>query len=251
VPHHLTQRGNDRRFILDRDADRATYLSTLQENVELYRVSMIGYCLMSNHVHLIVVPSTADGLAQALKQTHGRYATYWNTVHRASGHVWQGRYYSCPLDEPHLWEALRYTELNPLRAGLVSKPESWSWSSAASHCGTKPADAWLSMERWRAHWNASSWQEYLAAGEMESQLAVIRQRTHLFRQSERPVCPRNSKEPRFLGSNLPGVECHTLFPMRQHGGFPPGWRGGKMEGSDARRCLTLLCWYVFFGRPTF
>jgi REP element-mobilizing transposase RayT len=124
VPHHLTQRGNDRRFILDCDADRATYLSLLRENIEFYRVSVMGYCLMSNHVHLIVVPRTADGLAQALKQTHGRYASYWNTVHRASGHVWQGRYYSCPLDEPHLWEALRYTELNPLRARLVATPES-------------------------------------------------------------------------------------------------------------------------------
>jgi putative transposase len=143
VPHHLTQRGNDRRLILDWDADRATYLSLLRENIELYGVSVMGYCLMSNHVHLIVVPSTGDGLAQALRQTHGRYASYWNTVHRASGHVWQGRYYSCPLDEPHLWEALRYTELNPLRARLVAKPESWSWSSAASHCGTKAAEEWL------------------------------------------------------------------------------------------------------------
>ena len=89
-----------------------------------------------------------------------------------------GRYYSCPLDEPHLWEALRYTELNRLRAGLVAKPEYWPWSSAASHCGTKAADEWLSLERWLASWTASSWREYLAAGEMESQLAGLRQRTH-------------------------------------------------------------------------
>jgi len=102
APHHLTQRGNGRRFILDCDADRATYLSLLRENIQLYRVSLIGYCLMSNHVHLVVVPRTADGLAQALKQTHGRYACYWPAVHQSSGHVWQGRYYSCPLDEPHL-----------------------------------------------------------------------------------------------------------------------------------------------------
>jgi putative transposase len=67
VPHHLTQRGNDRRFILDCEADRATYLSLLRENIDLYGLSVMGYCLMSNHVHLIVVPSTADGLAQALK----------------------------------------------------------------------------------------------------------------------------------------------------------------------------------------
>ena len=113
-------------------ADRTTYLSSLRENIELYGVSVVGYCLMSNHVHLIVVPSTADGLSQALKQAHGRYATYWNTVHRSSGHVWQGRYYSCPLDEPHLWEALRYTELNPLRAR-------WSRSRSAGLGRALPA----------------------------------------------------------------------------------------------------------------
>jgi REP element-mobilizing transposase RayT len=113
VPHHLTQRGNGRRFVLDCDADRSVYLKLLRENLVLYKVSLIGYCLMSNHIHLIAVPHTADGLAQALKQTHGRYASYWNAAHQSSGHVWQGRYYSCPLDEPHLWEALRYTELNP------------------------------------------------------------------------------------------------------------------------------------------
>ena len=100
VPHHLTQRGNDRRFILDCDSDRATYLSLLRENIDLYGLSVMGYCLMSNHVHLIVVPSTADGLAQALKQTHGRYASYWNTVHFVRGTSptaeagWRSRYFS-------------------------------------------------------------------------------------------------------------------------------------------------------------
>src|SRR3984957_7738106 len=164
VPHHLTQRGNDRRFILDCDSDRATYLSLLRENIDLYVLSVMGYCLMSNHVHLIVVPSTADGLAQALKQTHGRYASYWNAVHRASGHVWQGRYYSCPLDEPHLWEALRYTELNPVRASLVARAECWDSSSAAIHCGANPPETWLAMNLWRARWSAASWQAYLDEG---------------------------------------------------------------------------------------
>jgi putative transposase len=178
VPHHLTQRGNNRRFILDCDTDRAVYLNLLRENVAFYKVSLIGYCLMSNHLHLIAVPRTADGLAQALKGTHGRYASYWNAVHQSSGHVWQGRYYSCPLDQPHLWEALRYTELNPLRAGLVLEAESWPWSSAAIHCGAKAADDSLALEMWRSRWTAEAWRKYLAAGEMESRFAVIRQRTH-------------------------------------------------------------------------
>ena len=88
-------------------------------------MGLIGYCLMSNHVHLVVTPHDADGLALALRHTHGRYAIYWNAVHQSSGHAWQGRYYSCPLDRVHLWEALRYTELNPVRAGLTSEAEAW------------------------------------------------------------------------------------------------------------------------------
>jgi putative transposase len=133
---------------------------------------------MSNHVHLIAVPRKADGLAQALKQTHGRYACYWNAAHQSSGHVWQGRYYSCPLDQTHLWEALRYTELNLLRARLVSEAELWHWSSAASHCGARADDESLTLEMWRSHWTVTAWREYLGAGAMESRLAVIRQRTH-------------------------------------------------------------------------
>jgi putative transposase len=178
VPHHLTQRGNARRFVLDCDADRSVYLQLLWENVALHKVSVIGYCLMSNHVHLVAVPHTEDGLAHALKHAHGRYASYWNAAHRSCGHVWQGRYYSCPLDEPHLWEALRYTELNPLRAGLTTDAMSWPWSSAATHCGLQPADDSLALELWQSHWSPPQWRDYLAAGESESRLAVIRQRTH-------------------------------------------------------------------------
>lgn len=122
VPHHVTQRGNARQYLLVCDADRRVYLNLLREDMESCKVSLIGYCLMSNHVHLLVVPMEVEGLARTLKRTHGRYASYWNAVHNSSGHVWQGRYYSCPLDETHLWEALRYTELNPVRAGMASNP---------------------------------------------------------------------------------------------------------------------------------
>ena len=157
VPHHVTQRGNGRHFILDCDADRTVYLQLLRENLSLYGVELIGYCLMSNHVHLIAIPRKTDGLAQALKQTHGRYASYWNVSHQSSGHVWQGRYYSCPLDEAHLWEALRSTELNPLRAQLVAAPDLWRWSSAAIHCGARTDDEYLALEIWRNRWTAQAW----------------------------------------------------------------------------------------------
>jgi putative transposase len=178
VPHHVTQRGNARRFLLEYDADRKVYLDLLREDCETCKVSLIGYCLMSNHVHLVVVPTKAEGLARALRRTHGRYASYWNAAHRSSGHVWQGRYYSCPLDQTHFWEALRYTELNPVRAGLAVDPESWPWSSAGVHCGVKPADGLLTLPLWQRHWPDGTWREYLRAGERDCDLLAIRRSTY-------------------------------------------------------------------------
>ncbi|HEY2392330.1 MAG TPA: transposase [Candidatus Angelobacter sp.] len=99
VPHHVTQRGNARQSILTSDGDRMVYLELLRNAVQFNSVSLLGYCLMSNHVHRVMVPHQADSLANALKQTHGRYATYWNASQGKSGHVWQGRFYSCPLDQ--------------------------------------------------------------------------------------------------------------------------------------------------------
>src|SRR6185437_4789821 len=117
VPHHVPQRGNRREYILSSDAERMVYLDLLRQAVQLYPLSLIGYCLMSNHVHLIVIPHEADALALAFKRAHGQYASYWNASHASSGHAWQGRFYSCPLDPVHLWEALRYAELNPRGVG--------------------------------------------------------------------------------------------------------------------------------------
>ena len=115
IPHHITQRGNARQVILSTDADRSTYLDLLRHYSQLYGLSLLGYCLMSNHVHLIAVPTTAEAMALTLKHAHGRYASYWNVRQSASGHVWQGRFYSCPLDPTHQWAAMRYAELNPVR----------------------------------------------------------------------------------------------------------------------------------------
>ena len=178
VPHHVTQRGNGRQRILTSDAERAVYLELLLQYVKLYELSLVGYCLMSNHVHLVLVPHDTDALATALKQAHGRYATYWNATHNSSGHVWQGRFYSSPLDSAHLWIALRYTELNPVRAKLVPEAVSWPWSSAADHCAAREAPPWLDTEMWSRRWKAEKWREYLADGEREEEITTIRQCTH-------------------------------------------------------------------------
>lgn len=178
VAHHVTQRGNAQQFILANDDERKVYLSLLRKYVELCDLSLLGYCLMSNHVHLLVVPHKSDSLARALKQTHGRYASYWNATHQSSGHVWQGRFYSCPLDESHLWIALRYVELNPVRAAMVSQAELWPWSSAAVHCDNGEEQTGLEMSPWNRRWSKESWKEYLATGETQAEIAAIRHCTH-------------------------------------------------------------------------
>jgi putative transposase len=209
VPHHITQRGNARQVILANDTDRITYLELLRQSSELSNLSVLGYCLMSNHVHLIAVPGTAKALAQTLKDTHGRYASYWNACQSSSGHVWQGRFYSCPLDDAHLWEALRYAELNPVRAGMVRAPEQWRWSSAGAHCGAGVADAILAMELWQTRWTVAQWREYLDVAESPADLTALRQCTHTGRplgtpdfvaaleeSTSRPLAPRKGGRPK-------------------------------------------------------
>jgi len=178
TPHHVTQRGNSRQLIFESDSDRLVYLDLLRQHCRLHRLALAGYCLMSNHVHLIVIPLRADSLFRALKHTHGRYAAYFNARHTATGHVWQGRYYSCPLDLPHFWAALRYTELNPVRAGMVTEPAAYPWSSAAAHCACDATDAWLEMQPWQRFWTPDKWRGYLQGIRCEADADAIRRNTH-------------------------------------------------------------------------
>ena len=178
IPHHVTQRGNARRFILPSDADKRVYFDLLRQYATKYLMRLIGYCLMSNHVHLVVIPERADSLSLTFKNAHGRYATHWNVENRSCGHAWQGRFFSCPLDEQHLWITLRYVELNPVRAGLVKQPEQYCWSSAAAHTGAGSGEEWMDMGLWQSRWDVPSWRQFLAAGTSEAEAAAIRESTH-------------------------------------------------------------------------
>ena len=152
----------------------------LDSHCQLYGVSIVGFCLMSNHVHLVVTPSRHDALGLALRHAHGRYAAYLNARHATSGHVWQGRYYSCPLDTEHLWAALRYTERNPVRAHMIEAPDRYRWSSAAIHCGgaLEPLPVRVDLEIWRTTWGPSSWREFLVQADADEQAESLRVHTH-------------------------------------------------------------------------
>ena len=136
TPHHVTQRGVDRQAVFFSDADRRVYLELVQHSAQQFQTRLLGYCLMSNHVHWIVIPCQPDSLARAFGEAHGRYAHYANALRNRSGHFWQNRFFSCALERSHLWAALRYVERNPLRAGLVAAADEWPWSNAAARTET-------------------------------------------------------------------------------------------------------------------
>ncbi len=133
MPHHITQRGNRRQATFFCENDYQEYISLLSEWCSAYQVEIWAYCLMPNHVHLIIVPETEEGLRRALGETHRRYTRLINFREGWRGHLWQGRFASFPMDEPHLLTAARYVELNPVRARIVDKPEAYKWSSASAH----------------------------------------------------------------------------------------------------------------------
>ncbi len=133
LPHHVTQRGNRRQQTFFSDDDYATYTALLAEHCAAAGVAVWAYCLMPNHVHLILVPPEPDALRAALGEAHRRYTRHVNLREGWRGYLWQGRFASCPMDETHLLAAARYVELNPVRARLAQQPQAWRWSSAAAH----------------------------------------------------------------------------------------------------------------------
>jgi putative transposase len=119
VPVHITQRGVNRCETFSSDRDRSTYLRLIAGNLSDARVHILGWCLMTNHIHLIALPECEDSLAILLRRAHGRYAQYYNAAMGRSGHLWQNRFFACALGDNHLWKALAYVDRNPLRAGMV------------------------------------------------------------------------------------------------------------------------------------
>jgi len=176
--HHITQRGNNCQDVFFVDDDRRVYLELLKEQADKYSLELIGYCLMSNHIHIVAIPHEQDSLARAVGRTHFRYTQYINRFHRRSGHLWQGRFYSCALDERHFWLAMKYIELNPVRARLCRKPWRYAWSSCAEHVGAGARSQVLDVVRWNDMICAEAWRKALAAGLSDSELSRLRSRTH-------------------------------------------------------------------------
>ncbi|MDD5218002.1 MAG: transposase [Candidatus Omnitrophica bacterium] len=138
-PHHITQRGNYQQSLFENDDDRIMYLSLVKAESVKRHLRILAYCLMSNHVHFIAVPDDEDSMALTFKYAHMKYSQAINKRNGLMGHLFQGRFYSCVMDERYTGICARYIERNPVRAGMVKIASEWEWSSARFHCGEKGA----------------------------------------------------------------------------------------------------------------
>jgi putative transposase len=174
IPHHMTQRGNNRqRVFLDRE-DHLRYLAFMEESLTKYDVHLLGFCLMPNHVHQILIPHDKESLAAAMDQASSNYARSFNRRYRRCGHLWQSRFYSCPLSPSHLHRGLRYVELNPVRASMVQDAWDYEWSSAALHVGLVASQPGLTKQLQDPGLDIQDWKRYLQETESETDRIRIR-----------------------------------------------------------------------------
>jgi putative transposase len=171
VPHHVTQRGNRRQIVFFSDDDYRAYLTLLAEHTRVAGVAVWAWCLMPNHVHLMLTPPSPDALRAALADAHRRYSRMVNFREGWRGYLWQGRFASCPMDEPHALAAARYIELNPVRARLAAEPQDWPWSSARAHL-TGDADGLTEIAAFGIP--PPDWADFLGRGLDDGTLAAIR-----------------------------------------------------------------------------
>jgi putative transposase len=214
IAHHVTQRGNRRMPTFFDNDDYATYRALIAETCRQANVQVLAYCLMPNHVHLVLVPAAADGLRDALAEAHRAYSSLINRRKGWTGHLWQERFHSCPMDDAHTVAAVRYVELNPVRARMVPPPEAWPWCSAAAHI-LGQADELVSAMLPPPLDNLGPWDAYLAGVETDA-ATFDRLRSHqqtgrplgcdafvaaVEAQTKRSLTPRPVGRPRRVGGN--------------------------------------------------
>jgi len=171
IPHHIIQRGHRSEVVFFKKEDRQTYLKILANFARKYGVEIWSYCLMTNHIHLVAIPSTSDSLAKLMRQVHKNYTMVINIRNNWKGTLWQGRYLSYPMDERYLYKCVRYIERNPVRAKIVERPEDYPWSSARAHVFGL-ADEVLSDSSFLQQ--IHDWRAYLAENESKNDLEEIR-----------------------------------------------------------------------------
>lgn len=205
-PHHVTQRGSRRQQTFFSNSDYRAYLDLLACHMAESGTELWAYCLMPNHVHLILLPHNENGLAKLLQRTHSRYARRVNSAHDWRGHLWQERFHSFVMDEQHLLAAVRYVEMNPVRAGLCRRADEWRWSSVHTHL-KRISDELVSTEP--LYELIANWATYLTDSDSEGSVTEIRKHTKTGRPAgdERFIKKLETMTGRRLTRRKPGPSC--------------------------------------------
>jgi len=216
--HHVYQRGVRKEPLFHEDRDFLVYRRALKEACTKHGVSIRTYTFMTNHIHLIAVPEGEWSLSRALHLAHTRFSKYFNAKYGFTGHAWEGRPQMCVTDEAHMWNAIRYVERNPVRAGMVERAEDYLWSSAAAHCGLR--DDILLDSAFPPSGVIENWSEWLKVDLSDEEKRAIRRHTF----TGTPWCT-----PEFL-AQLEALTGRTLRPRKpgrprkevsgQNGGLP-------------------------------
>lgn len=231
VPYHVTQRGSGARRVFFSELDFRLYLRLLRHYAQKHELSVWAYCLMPNHVHLVCVPGRPDSLSRALGRTHADYARHINIRQQGCGHLWQARFFSCPLDGAHLWRAMVYVERNPVRAGICGQAWDYRWSSAAVHCGLADSDRLLDLGPWSEIYDTLRWPEVLRTSVEEEAMA------ERIRQATRTGRPLGSEQ--FL-EELEEITGRRLRPQAPGRPKKPGREElGCSAGSVVQPCLNF------------
>jgi putative transposase len=171
-PHHIRQRGVRRDPIFHQDADYLVYIRNLKDGCSEHGLRIRSYSLMTNHVHIIAIPEREQSMSRALHDAHTQYAKYFNAKYGFHGHLWDGRPQYNVMDERYMWNAVRYVERNPVRAGLVPRAEDYLWSSAAAHCGLR--DDILLTDDFPPPGAIPDWSEWLRIDHSDIEMKAIR-----------------------------------------------------------------------------
>ena len=181
LPYHVTHRGNRRQPVFFETEDRRIYKDWLAQYSLLYGLEIWAYCLMTNHIHLIAAGREVDSLARSIGRAHGRFAQRQNRHNGWSGHLWENRFYSTPLDEDLLWSAVRYVEMNPVRAGISAEPGDYEWSSATAHISGQHDELLASSRPFPG--GVSDWSQWLVESFDANSVETIRKNTMTGRPS--------------------------------------------------------------------
>ncbi|MFO8052833.1 MAG: transposase [Candidatus Omnitrophota bacterium] len=183
-PHHITQRGNYKQDIFSDKSDRKKYLFFIKHESKQYGLNILAYCLMSNHVHFIGIPEKENSLGNTFKYAHMKYSQYYNKKKSLVGHLFQGRFYSCIMDELYALACARYIERNPVRAKLAKKPYFYEFSSAKVHCGMERFDdLGVNMLFEYIDEEQKNWINFIEEEDRGDQIKEIRKKT----RSGRPI----------------------------------------------------------------